>query len=66
MVTSWAILCLLAWLLPPATGHLWAWMFSLPQHSPDAAALGRSPGADLEEVRSGGPPGEGGLGGQEG
>ncbi|XP_066061440.1 dickkopf-related protein 1-like [Chamaea fasciata] len=50
MVTSPAVVCLVAWLLPPAAGHLWAWMFSMPQNSPDAAALGRSPGADLEEV----------------
>uniref|UniRef100_A0A8C3UP33 Dickkopf N-terminal cysteine-rich domain-containing protein n=2 Tax=Catharus ustulatus TaxID=91951 RepID=A0A8C3UP33_CATUS len=50
MVTSTAILCLVAWLLPPATGHLWAWMFSLPQNSPDAAALGRRSGGELEEV----------------
>ncbi|XP_032566946.1 dickkopf-related protein 3-like [Chiroxiphia lanceolata] len=52
MVTSPAILCLVAWLLPPAAGHLWAWMFSLPQHPPDAAALGRNPGpgSNMEEV----------------
>ncbi|CAN8202308.1 unnamed protein product [Coccothraustes coccothraustes] len=50
MVTSPAVLCLVAWLLPPAAGHLWAWMFSLPQNSPDAAALGRTPGSELEEV----------------
>lgn len=57
MVTSAATLCLVAWLLsPPAAGHLWAWMFSMPQHGPDAAALGRTPGTELEEVRSAGTP----------
>ncbi|KAM6042508.1 uncharacterized protein LJ206_019294 [Theristicus caerulescens] len=52
MPLSPAILCLVASLLPAASGYLWAWMYSLPQHPPDEAALGRSagPGANLEEV----------------
>lgn len=55
MPMSPAILCLIASLLPAASGSLWAWMYSLPQHLPDEAALGRSasPGDNLEEVRSG-------------
>ncbi|CAM9841788.1 unnamed protein product, partial [Bubo scandiacus] len=47
MVTSPAILCLVASLLPVAPAHLWAWMYSLPQHPPHEAA---SPGDNLEEV----------------
>ncbi|XP_049657062.1 dickkopf-related protein 3-like [Accipiter gentilis] len=52
MPMSPAILCLIASLLPAASGSLWAWMYSLPQHLPDEAALGRSasPGDNLEEV----------------
>ncbi|XP_010583996.1 PREDICTED: dickkopf-related protein 3-like [Haliaeetus leucocephalus] len=52
MPMSPAILCLIASLLPAASGYLWAWMYSLPQHLPDEAALGRSasPGDNLEEV----------------
>ncbi|XP_069732792.1 dickkopf-related protein 1-like [Phaenicophaeus curvirostris] len=47
-----ATLYLLITLLPAASGYLWAWMYSLPQHLPDQAALGRSAGhADgMEEV----------------
>lgn len=63
-----AILCLIAWLLPAASGYLWAWMYSLPQHPPDEATLGRSagPGDNLEEVSGGCPhPGYGGPGGEE-
>ncbi|XP_025928719.1 dickkopf-related protein 3-like [Apteryx rowi] len=37
-----ASLCLLATLLPAASGYLWAWMYSLPQHPPGEATLGRS------------------------
>ena len=51
MVTSPAILCLVASLLPVAPAHLWAWMYSLPQHPPHEAA---SPGDNLEEVSGGG------------
>lgn len=50
-----AVLCLVAALLPAASGYLWAWMYSLPQHLPDEAALGRSgsPGDNLDEVSGG-------------
>ncbi|XP_062451334.1 dickkopf-related protein 3-like [Rhea pennata] len=37
-----ASLCLVAALLPAASGYLWAWMYSLPQHPPGEATLGRS------------------------
>lgn len=49
-----ALLCILAALLPAAAAHLWAWMYALPQHPPDRAALGRSagPGGNAEEVRA--------------
>ncbi|XP_064030319.1 dickkopf-related protein 3-like [Pogoniulus pusillus] len=52
MPMSPAVLCLLASLLPAASGSLWAWMYSLPQHLPHEATLGRSasPGDKLEEV----------------
>lgn len=52
MQPALALLCLGATLLPAASGHLWAWMYSLPRHPPDEAALGRraGPGDDLEEV----------------
>ncbi|XP_064380576.1 dickkopf-related protein 1-like [Dromaius novaehollandiae] len=37
-----ASLCLVAALLPAAAGYLWAWMYTLPQHPPGDATLGRS------------------------
>ncbi|XP_068516963.1 dickkopf-related protein 3-like [Anas acuta] len=52
-----ALLCLGATLLPVTCGHLWAWMYSLPRHPPEEAALGRraGPGDNLEEVPACGP-----------
>ncbi|XP_035203401.1 dickkopf-related protein 3-like [Oxyura jamaicensis] len=57
MQPALALLCLGATLLPAASGHLWAWMYSLPRHPPDEAALGRraGPGDNLEEVTACGP-----------
>lgn len=60
MLVSPATLCLVAWLLPAGSGHLWAWMYNLPQHPPGP---GRSGGAgdSLEEVRGCPHPGTGVL-----
>ncbi|KAM6042355.1 uncharacterized protein VSU04_014538 [Chlamydotis macqueenii] len=50
---SAATLCLLAWLLPLARGHLWAWMYSLPHDGAPGSSAG--PGDELEEMTACGP-----------
>ncbi|XP_065278889.1 dickkopf-related protein 3-like [Emys orbicularis] len=46
------LLSLLLWPLPAADGYIWAWLYSMPYHAPDEAALSKSssPLADSKEI----------------
>lgn len=44
------LLSLLLWPLPAAHGYIWAWMYSMPYHAPDEAALSKSSSPLAEEI----------------